>query len=530
MKGTLFTGGRIHTLDPANPHVEALVSSGGRILATGSTAELLKAFSDSPRIDLHGCSAYPGFVDSHIHLASFGRSLRIVQLERAHTLQDAVDRVAVAVRASHPGQWVFGRGWDKNLWSEGRFPTKADLDPISPLVPVVLSSKDGHLAWVNSVALVKAGIDGNTPDPSGGEISRDRGGLPTGILKERAKDLIDRVAPHSDPRDIERDIQRALAVLHRLGIVGAHTFEGSEVFGAFQRLAARGELSLRIWNTIPEYALDAAVACGLRTGFGNQWVRVGPVKIFADGALGSQTASMLDPYERQPHNAGIPTHSREELIDLIGRAVRAGYWCAIHAIGDRANQWVLDAYEVYHDASQQLGARHRIEHVQLLHPDDLNRLAHLDVIASMQPIHAISDRDIAERYWGRRSRYAYAWRSLLDRGTKLAFGSDAPVESPDVLHGLYAAVTRCPPTGAAEPWYPEETISPAEALGAYTTGAAFAAGAEGDAGALTVGRWADFVILDRDILAGPAEEVLQARVQATVVGGTLVYASPTFHG
>jgi predicted amidohydrolase YtcJ len=280
---------------------------------------------------------------------------------------------------------------------------------------------------------------------------------------------------------------------------------------------------------IPEDNLDPATACGFHTGFGGDWLRLGPVKIFADGALGSQTASMLEPFEGQPLNNGIATHNREELIELVGRAVKAGFWCAIHAIGDRANQWTLDAYEAHWGDSQKAQARHRIEHVQLLHPNDLDRLGRLQVIASMQPIHATSDREIAERYWGRRSRFAYAWRSLRARGARLAFGSDAPVESPDVFQGLYAAVTRRRAhEREGRAWYPEEAISVGEALEAYTAGAAYAAGEETRSGRLTPGHRADFVVLDRSILAGPAEVLLQTRVESTIVGGELVYTAPTF--
>lgn len=529
MKGTLFTNGQIQTLDPAWPQVEALAAVDGRIVAVGSTEELRSTFSSFARIDLGGRPAYPGFIDSHIHLAAYGMSLRRVQLQDAQTLQSAVDRVAQAVGQTGPREWVLGRGWDKNEWPEGRFPSKDDLDPISPTTPVVLTSKDGHLVWVNSVALALAGIDGKTTAPPGGEISKDRRGEPTGVLKEQAKDLIARVVPRAGPEDIEQGIRRATEMAHRLGIVGVHTFEGADVFAAFQRLHERGELALRVWMAIPEENLGAAAACGLRTGFGSDRLRVGPIKIFADGTLGSQTASMLEPFEGQPLNTGIATHSREELVDLVGRAVKAGFWCAIHAIGDRANRWALDAYETHWDASRKAGARHRIEHVQLLHPDDLDRLGRLHVIASMQPIHAMSDREIAERFWGRRSRFAYAWRSLHTRGTRLAFGSDAPVESPDVFQGLYAAVTRRRAhEREGRGWYPDEVISLGEALEAYTGGAAYAAGGDASSGKLTPGRLADLMILDRAILAAPAEALLEARVEATVVGGELVYTAPTF--
>lgn len=537
MNDVLFTNARVYTLDPSLPFVEAIAVRDGRILAVGRTTELSAAFSGFRHVDLGGHAVVPGFVDSHIHLPSYGITLRRVDLGAAKSLRDAVDLVAAAARRERRGAWVRGRGWDKNVWPEQRFPTKADLDLVSPDHPVVLSSKDGHLLWVNSVALRLAGIDRRTVDPAGGEITRDALGEPDGVFKEEAKRLIWDAVPPVDDETVEQGILAGAAGLHRLGIVGVHSFvgteayEGAAAFAAFQRLSARRELKLRVWATLPVSALEHAAGVGLRTGFGDEWLRVGPVKIFADGTLGSQTASMLEPFDGQPQNTGIAIYTREELSALVARAVAAGFWCAIHAIGDRANRWVLDAYEAHADASRRLGARHRIEHVQLLHPDDLPRLARLGVVASMQPIHATSDRDIAERYWGTRSRWAYAWRSLRAQGTVLAFGSDAPVESPDVLVGLYAAVTR---RRAAEPdgaqWFPEETLSVEEALRAYTAGAAFASGEENLRGMLSPGKLADLVVLSDDIVRPPLTDVLRTRVIATVIGGEVVYAGPEWSG
>ncbi|MGH2399474.1 MAG: amidohydrolase [bacterium] len=532
VSGTLFLNGRIHTLDAVQPHVESLASSHGRVVARGRSADLLEAFPGFERIDLGGRTALPGFIDAHIHLPSYGVSLRRVELRDARSLREAVEKVRAATEQIRRGEWLRGRGWDKNLWPEDRFPTREDLDPAAPASPVLLSSKDGHLLWVNSAALRLAGIDRTTPDPPGGEIVRDRRGDPTGILKEMAKDLIWRSVPVEGPEEIEEGIRTAVTAMHRLGITSVHSFvgtaslEGAPALRAFQRLHARGELPLRVWATIPASTLESAVATGLRTGFGDEWLRVGPVKIFADGTLGSQTAAMLEPFEGQPGNTGIAVHTREELTDLVRRAVDGGFWCAIHAIGDRANRWVLDAFEASLPATRALGARHRIEHVQLIHPDDLPRLSRLGVIASMQPIHATVDREIADRYWGRRSRTAYAWRSLLRAGTALAFGSDAPVETPDVFAGLYAAVTR---KRAEEPqvpsWYPEEALEIDEAVRAYTTGAAYAAGQEGVQGRLVEGSYADFIAVDRDLFAANPEELLRACVMMTVVGGTLVYSA-----
>ncbi len=537
MKGNLFTNGHIHTFDPDRPRAGALAAAGGRIVATGASGELESAFSGFLRVDLGGRTVFPGFTDSHIHLTSYGISLRRVELRDARSLSEAVSRVGAAAKRARAVEWIRGRGWDKNRWPEDRFPTKGDLDPATGDVPVVLSSKDGHLAWVNSAALRRAGIDVRTPDPPGGEIMRDRRGEPDGILKEEAKTLIWKAIPVEGPEMIEAGIREATAVMHRFGITGVHSFvgtdayEGAATFAAYQRLAATGDLQLRVWMTVPEDNLDAAVRSGLRTGFGSDWVRVGPVKIFADGTLGSQTAKMIEPFEGQPGNTGIAIRSREQLIDLVGRAVAGGFWCAIHAIGDQANRWVLDAYEAHREASQSAGARHRIEHVQLLHPDDLSRLARLRVTASMQPVHCTSDRDIADRYWGRRSRYGYAWRSLLRTGAVLAFGSDAPVETPDVFQGLNAAVTRMRPEEPdAPPWYPEEALSLRDAMGAYTMGAAVAAGLEGSSGSLTPGKYADFVVVNQDLLAVPVDDVLLTRVLATVIGGEVVFRAPEFSG
>ncbi|MDR7551012.1 MAG: amidohydrolase [Armatimonadota bacterium] len=528
--GVLFINGRIRTLDPSRPRAEALAVIGGRIVAVGSSSDLRGAFPRLPVRDLGGRAVLPGFIDAHIHLPALGLGLRRLDLRHTRSIGEAAALVARAAAQARPGEWIQGQGWDKNVWSEDRFPTRADLDPVAPHHPVVLSSKDGHLLWVNTAALRAAGIDRRSPDPPGGAIARDSRGEPTGILKEAAKDLVWRIVPETGVDLLEAAILEAQRLLHRQGITGVHHFtgtagyDGPPTFAAFQSLAARGRLRLRVWMAIPERALESARAVGLRTGFGGEWLRVGPVKIFADGTLGSQTAAMLEPFEGQADNTGIAIHSREELTELVGRAVGGGFWCAIHAIGDRANRWALDAYQVHHEASRALGARHRIEHVQLVHPDDLPRLARLGVTASMQPVHATSDRDMADRYWGARSRTAYAWRSLLRAGTLLAFGSDAPVETAEVFEGLYAAVTRRRPREPDRPgWYPEEALEVEEAILAYTAGAAYAAGQESVQGRLAEGCFADFVVLDRDILTCPQEDLLNATVELTVVGGEVVY-------
>ena len=534
---TLFTGLRAYALDATRPVVEAMAVAGEWILAIGTAAELAAAFPADRRIDLGGRTVLPGLTDSHVHFLSYGLQLRRVELRDTRSLAEAVQMVASAAAGVPEGSWVIGRGWDKNLWAEGRWPTRDDLDPLSAGRPVALTSKDGHLLWVNSAALARAAIGPETPSPKGGEIVRDAAGRPTGLLKEEARALVQAVIDRPDPGALRRALEEATAAAHRLGLVGVHSMvrDGPwpDAFALLQETRQQGALRMRVWITIPLDQLDRAAALGLRTGLGDHWLRVGGVKIYADGTLGSQTASMLEPFEGQPGNTGVPIHTADELRDLVGRVVAAGLWPVIHAIGDRANRDVLDAFAGHHAAVRRAGVRFRIEHVQLLHPADLPRLAELGVIASMQPIHCTSDRDIADRYWGGRSRTAYVWRSLLRTGAVLAFGSDVPVETIDPWQGLYAAVSRRRPDEPRAGWYPEEALTVEEAVRAYTVGAAYASGDEDIKGSLTPGRLADFIVLDRDVMTeGPAdpESLLQVRVLATVIGGEVVHATGPLAG
>lgn len=535
MSVVLFHRAQIHPRGDRE-RVDALAVAQGRVLAAGPFAELADAYPRARRIDLGGLHVLPGFVDSHIHFVSYGLGLLHVELRDARSMADAVQRVAVAARTAPPGTWVFGRGWDKNPWPEGRFPTKADLDPLIPDHPVLLSSKDGHVVWTNSAGLRSAAITRDTVDPHGGVIGRDAAGGPDGLLKEEATALLRRAVPPITPEMLERAALTATAQVHRVGITGIHNFtgatdEGPTSFVTLKRLHERGQLAVRVTACVPEASLDAAATAGMRTGLGGTMLRVGALKIFADGTLGSQTASMLEPFAGQPGGYGIKIRTREEIDDLVRRALDAGFWTAIHAIGDRANRDVLDALERHHAVSQQVGARHRIEHVQLIHRDDLPRLARLGVTASMQPIHATSDRDVADEYWGARSRWGYAWRSLAATGAVLAFGSDAPVETPDPWRGLYAAVTRMREEEPDRPaWYPEECLALEDAIRAYTQGAAHAVGTEQWQGTLEAGKVADFIVLDRDPFAIPARELLGVSVLATVVGGRVVYATGSLVG
>jgi predicted amidohydrolase YtcJ len=386
-----------------------------------------------------------------------------------------------------------------------------------------LVAKSGHAWWVNSRALEIAGITADTADPVGGQIVRDAANNLTGILLENAINLVRDHIPEPTLDEAEAALQAAWSIAWRLGITGIHDCDGRSAFLVYQRLHQRGALGLRVHKNIPAKGLDDAVGVGLCSGLGDDWLRVGHLKLFADGALGPRTAWMTAPYESEPDNLGIPIYPPDELEAVIQRAVEHGFACAVHAIGDQANRAVLDALERTPHRNSRIP--HRIEHVQLLHPNDLPRLAQLDIVASMQPIHATQDMGMADHYWGQRAALAYAWRSLLDSGTVLAFGSDSPVEDLAPLKGIHAAVTRRRADGAPGPagWYPEQRLTVVEAVRAYTLGAAHAAGTAQRLGSLAPGKLADLVVLDRDIFEIAPDEILDAHPVGTMIEGQWVY-------
>jgi len=523
-KMILFNG-RIHTMDTRQPIVEAVAICDGKFVAVGRHEEVLNlAGADVERIPLDGRTVVPGLIDSHIHFLQFALGLDRVDLEGVPSLAVCVEKVRERIERTERGGWIVGRGWNYNPWPEGRFPRKDDLDPISPVHPVVLSSKDGHLLWVNSKALEAGGIDRNTSDPSGGEIERDASGEPTGLIKENAGGAIWKVVPLPSEQERLEALRSALPIAYSKGLTGLHVPEGRDSWSAFQRLREEGALGLRVLMMIPAFGLDDAIGLGLRSGFGDAWLRIGPVKLFVDGALGGQTAAMIAPYEGDPDNSGILTMTEEEFGEVVARASAAGINVAVHAIGDRATRMVLDAVEASQRIIRAHRLRPRIEHAQLLRACDFGRLAELGVIASMQPIHATSDWRMADRHWGKRGKWAYAWRSVLKAGGRLAFGSDCPVETLDPLKGIYAAVTRKEENGRPEGgWYPEQCLTVEEAVRAYTMGAAFAAGEEAIKGSIAMGKAADLVVLSEDIFSDPPERILETKVEMTMVGGEIVY-------
>jgi len=525
---TVIENARVYTLDRELPLADAIAVQDGRILAVGSRDEMGSLGGEVRRVDAGGRAIIPGLIDAHIHLLDYSRSLARVNLDGVVSKDEAIRMVADTVRKLEPGAWVRGGGWNNNLWSPPDFPTRQDLDRIAPDNPIFLDRKDLHSVWLNTEALRRAGITRETPDPPGAAIGRDEAGEPNGILFESAV-LLARDAIDEAPEDAATALRRGFDSLLSMGITGVHVPEGTECFGTLEVLDYGDVLPLRVVMMLAVYRLKEAIALGLRTGFGSERLRVGPVKIFSDGSLGSQTAQMLEPFEGNPGSRGIATTPQEELERHILEAARAGIPSAVHAIGDAANRRVLNAFqkarETVHGDSESSPLIHRIEHAQLLHPDDISRFAALGVVASMQPIHATSDMHAADRLWGRRSRYAYAFRSLIDSGAVLAFGSDAPVETPDPFAGIHAAVTRQGADDQPEGgWYPEERLTVEQAVRAYTEGAVQSAPyLPGVTGTLSPGSVADLLVLDRDIFEVTPAEIRHARPLVTMVGGRALY-------
>jgi predicted amidohydrolase YtcJ len=523
--------GVVRTLDPRQPVCSALAIWNHHIVALGDDDLKTTVAHAGQAIDLGGRLALPGFVDGHVHFVEFALRRQRVDLSGVTSLEAALHRVQAAAATIPPGQWILGGGWDHNLWTTAAWPDRQALDTVSRRHPIALDSKDVHTLWVNSLALERAGVDERTPNPAGGKIVRDPiSGAVTGILSEMpAKALVWDVIETPPLDEVRRAIRQATQAVWRAGVTGIHDCEDEHAFAAFEELLRNGEAGLRVLMHLSKDNLDAAIQAGVRSGLGDAWLRVGSVKLFMDGALGSRTGHMLEPHLGEPANYGMIVTTREELTDLLARALPNGISAAIHAIGDAANRAALDCLEIAQKRdTARPPLRNRIEHAQILSPIDIPRLAALGVIASVQPLHATADYEMAERYWGEpRIQGAYAYRSLLDAGARLVFGSDCPVEVCDPLGSIYAAATRRRPDGTPGPagWRPDQRLTVEQALYAQCTSHAYAAGEEVIKGTLTPGKLADLVILSRDIVAEPPEVILETAVHGAIVDGKLVYRS-----
>jgi predicted amidohydrolase YtcJ len=523
----ILYNGKIRTMDGGMPQGTALAIQGDKIVAAGSDDEVLAfACPGAEKINLNGSTVWPGLTDAHIHLETYALSLQMVDCETDRR-DECLRRVADKAAQAAPGAWVRGHGWNQNTWPEG-FGDAHMLDEIAPNNPVFLTAKSLHAAWANTRALQLAGIFPSTPDPQGGVIERDSEGNPTGILFESAMDLVWNALPQPSFAEVVQALEDAQKNLWSMGLTGAHDYDHRRCFMALQKLAAEEKLHLRVVKGIPVEDLSHAVGLGLRSGFGSDMLRIGSLKLFSDGALGPHTAAMLSPYENDPGNTGMLLLDSEQIFEYGQQAAISGLSVATHAIGDRANHEVIGGLELLRQYERENGLphlRHRIEHVQILHPDDLARLASNDIIASVQPIHATSDMYMADRYWGERARLAYAFRSLREQGTHMVFGSDAPVESPNPFWGLHAVVTRRRMNGepGAEGWRSEQRISLAEALYSFTVGPAYAAGLENRLGKLLPGFIADLIVLERDPFLLDPQEIHAVCPAAVMVGGDWVH-------
>lgn len=523
---TLFRHPRIYTGSAAQPFVTGVLVDNDRIIAIGDHRELAADHSLTAPVDLPGALIMPGLHDAHIHTASVARALAAVDLRAARSLQEALATVRDHVRGLPSGTWVFGGRWDSNKWERPVQPTAADLDAVSGDHPIALSSIDGHTMWANSKALSEAGITAAWLDPAGGMAVRDAHGNPTGILRESAQDPIGDIAAGPAAGDLEQPLLAAQEHFLSVGLTGVTDLNGEEARAAYLAIKGKGGLKIRVTKGIPLEALDLAITQGHRTGDGDEWFRVGPVKLFSDGALGSRSAHMSRGFADDPTNLGMEVLTRQQLYGAAQAAVSAGIAVATHAIGDQANHIVLDVYE---QLRRETGTKLplSIEHTQFLQPADVARLRRWDVTASMQPTHCTSDIDLVNALLAGHDLVGYGWRSVLDSGAQLAFGSDAPVEEANPFFGIHAAVTRQRADGTpAGGFQPGERIRVAEAIAAYTTGPARLTGTDADRGSLTPGRLADFVALDTDItdpsvLADEPLRIRNTQVLRTYVGGEI---------
>ena len=428
----------------------------------------LDLFPDAKISDLHGMTVLPAFTDSHIHMLEYGLSLRRVACETA-TMQECLQRVRERVEKTPEGKWILGHGWNHNIWTDGS-PEKRLLDNFSPNNPIYLTHKSLHSGWANSAALNAAGISRNSPDPQDGLIGRYEDGEPNGLVYESAMRLVESAIPRPDEREREAALKAAQTELQRFGISAVHDFDNWDCYETLAKIEKDGDLKLRVVKNIPYPNLDQAIEAGIMSGKGSELLSFGWLKLFADGALGPQTAAMLSPYAGS-ESKGMLFIDSEVLMEIGQKAMPAGISLAVHAIGDRANREILNGYAQLREGgfTQLPFLKPRIEHVQLINPEDIPRLAQLDVTASMQPIHAVSDRDMADRYWEDRCANAYAWNSVLRSGANLIFGSDAPVESPNPFWGIFSAVSRSS-IGTEAPrsaWTPHQRLKLNEALAAY---------------------------------------------------------------
>jgi predicted amidohydrolase YtcJ len=502
----ILENGTVRTMDASLPTARALAIAGDRVAGGVGTHETALASPDV--VDLGGCCVVPGFSDSHVHFPSWAVARRQVRLEGVGSLAEALERVRAGLAELKPGRWLRGQGWRDAGWAEA--PTKEALDAVTGDVPTALLAKDYHSLWLNSAALARANGDLQV---AGGVVELDAQGQPTGVLREEsAWRFKERFVETSDDEYLEA-MREGLRIVASRGVTAVHDKDGwlPSIPRLWQRLDSGGELSLRVWQSVPRDRLDELADLGLASGLGGDRLRLGYLKVFMDGTLGSQTALMLD-------GTGVEITTREELADILRRAARARWPVAVHAIGDRANRNALDAFAETRDEWGPLGLRHRIEHAQCLAAEDVSRFASIGVAASVQFSHAPSDEELAKRFWADRLDGAYSFRDLLGEGTRVVNGSDAPIEELDPWGGICA--------GVLHHWRADQRVTVEQALEATTVAPAWLTGDDRRRGVLLPGYLADLVVLDRDPLAIPLDELPEVEVVATMVGGRWTHNPP----
>lgn len=520
---------RIYTVERGRPRAEAIAIRDGRVIAVGGADEVLAYRGEATRVlDVGGRAVVPGLHDAHGHFLGLGQSLQELDLRQARSADDLAALVARRVAAMPAGSWLVGRGWDQNTWPDPVWPTAALLDAVSPEHPVYLTRVDGHAALVNTAALTRAGITADTPDPAGGRLLRDEDGVPTGVLVDAAMGLVRHLVPAPAETTVREQIALADAACARLGLTTVHDAGVTPSTAQLYRtLVDADALSTRLYVMLRPPSPDGPALPPPLIGYGVHRLNVRAVKLVADGALGSRGAHLLEPYADEPTTSGLAVTAVDALHAVIRTVVQAGYQPAVHAIGDRANRDVMDVLErVQQEVPRSRALRMRNEHAQILHPDEIERFAALDVVASMQPIHATSDMAwVPVRLGPERTRQgAYVWQTLLRTGARIASGSDFPVEDPNPMLGFHAAITRQtrdghPPGG----WMPDERLTREQALRSFTVDAAWAAHLEADLGTLRPGKLADLVILSQDIMQIPADAIPETTVVLTMVGGRIVH-------
>jgi predicted amidohydrolase YtcJ len=522
-----------YTLDTAGhlQRFDALLIERGKVVATGSKTAL-QARAGGARIeDGHGRTLLPGLIDAHGHVMELGYMKILVNLVPTTSLDQALASIR-SFAGEHPdAAWVRGGGWNQVIWKLGHFPTARELDTAVADRPAWLIRVDGHAGWANTAAMKLAGITRDTKDPAGGRIERDADRNPTGVFVDGAQSLIESHIPAPTEKQREAALDAALAEMRSVGMTGVDD-AGIDLptYELYRRYADAHRLTTRVYAMIRDTGsdFDTISKNGPLLGYGDDFLTVRAVKLYSDGALGSRGAAMLAPYSDDPNNRGLLFHPPAELTAMIGKALAKGYQVNIHAIGDRANREVLDSFAAAYKLHGGDNLRNRVEHAQIVAPSDIPRFVQLKLVASMQPTHATSDMNMAEDRIGHvRLEGAYAWRTFMKQGTVIAGGSDFPVESPNPFYGLHAAITRQdhqnqPPGG----WYPQQAMTRQEAFRAFTLNAAWAAHEEKTMGSLEPGKWADFIVIDRDIFSIPAKDIWSTRVLQTWVGGKKVYTAP----